>query len=298
MEDKVNTGGMEYRLRLLALVTLYNPDVNIAADNISRYVDSVDCLVVWDNSPLESGIKSSMQQLLRLSWHKIVWQGSGKNLCIAPAVNYAWKYATAHHYDLILIMDDDSRWQDFPSYRKLVESIYLQKGAMVFTPFVEGCDEFAIKQEIQPRSLFINSGTIIPTQFFNLIGGVDEDAFPLDALDHDMALSLTGRGKEIVCLTECHLLHSLGKPERLGPLHLFTPNYNRHRTYSMTRSHLICFRKHWRHMSPEQKKYVLKEILLWKIIRILLAEPDKIGRLCAFIRGVVNGLSYDIKKES
>ena len=292
MEDKIKSKGAEHATKLLALVTLYNPDIQTAAENIRRYIDSVDSLIVWDNSPLESEIRQKMQTLLYRSWHKIVWQGNGRNQCIAPAVNYAWKYAADNHFDLILLMDDDSRWDDFPSYRRKVEELFRQQGAMVFTPYVEGCDEFPIVDAIQQRKLFINSGTIIPTQILDLIGGVDEKAFPLDALDHDMALSILRRGKKIVCLTDSRLRHSLGNPARMGIFHLFTPNYNRHRTYSMTRSHLICYRKHRREVSGEYRKYVLREIIMWKFIRIVLAEPDKLGRLWALIRGIASGLNY------
>ena len=140
MEDKIKSKGAEHATKLLALVTLYNPDIQTAAENIRRYIDSVDSLIVWDNSPLESEIRQKMQTLLYRSWHKIVWQGNGRNQCIAPAVNYAWKYAADNHFDMILLMDDDSRWDDFPSYRRKVEELFRQQGAMVFTPYVEGCD--------------------------------------------------------------------------------------------------------------------------------------------------------------
>lgn len=298
MENKVSSHEARYTTALLAVVTLYNPDPAIAARNIGRYVDVVDCLIVWDNSPLEAGIRERMEPLLHGSLHKIVWHGDGNNRYIASAVNYAWRYATVHHYDLILLMDDDSSWTDFRLYRKDVETLYRREGAMVFTPYVEGCDSFPVVQEIQQRTLFINSGTVIPTQFLNMINGIDEEAFPLDALDHDMALSIIAHGKQIVCLTHHRLKHSLGNPARMGLFRLFTPNYNRQRTYSITRSHLICYRKHRQYMSKEQKQYVLKEIILWKIIRILFAEPDKIGRLRAFVKGLIDGLNYNIKNNS
>jgi hypothetical protein len=82
----------------------------------------------------------------------------------------------------------------------------------------------------------------------------------------------------------------------MGPFHLFTPNYNRLRTYNMTRSHIICYRKHKPLMTKEDKDYLFNEIIRRKFVRILLAEPDKLGRMSALIRGIVSGCRYKLKK--
>ena len=288
-------GEGRYKNKVLAVVTLYNSIAEDAANNIRSYIDDVDCLIIWDNSPSEAGLHDVMQQLLRDVWHKVTWHGTGENQCIAPAINYAWHYAQEKGYDLMLLMDDDSEWENFPAYRRDVET-YLEKGGTaVFTPYVVGCDTFKVSQLEQKKELFINSGTVIPTKVMTELGGVDEEAFPLDAIDHDIAFRVRKRGYEIVCLTNNKLKHSLGYPQRMGLFHIFTPNYNAFRTFTMTRSHVICYRKHHKIMSKEEKRYVYREMLLYKIARIILAEPEKWRRLKAFIRGVVSGLRYKIK---
>ena len=37
---------------IYGVVTLYNPDIEEAANNINRYLDHIDRLLIWANSPL------------------------------------------------------------------------------------------------------------------------------------------------------------------------------------------------------------------------------------------------------
>ena len=273
---------------MLGVVTLYNADKERALDNIEKYAPYVEELIVWDNSA-ENHAEWFTRPNIRYCW-------TGTNTCIAPAINYALQVGEARGFQTLLLMDDDSQWVDFPSYRHDVEAILAEGRTMVFTPYVVGCDKFAITEAEQERRLFINSGTVIPIAILKAIGGVDEAAFPLDALDHDMAFSIAEHGYRAVCLTRHRLNHSLGYPQRMGPFRLFTPNYNRFRTYNMTRSHIICYRKHKALMTSEDRDYLFNEILRRKLVRILLAEPDKLGRLAALVRGAVSGCRYQWRR--
>lgn len=282
-----------YKTKMLGIVTLYNPDPMEVVNNIKRYIDDVDTLIIWDNSPLEVMLKQQILDHLT-EIHRIIWHGDGKNHCIAPAINYAWHYAEENDFQSLLLMDQDSEWIDFSAYRKEVETLMEDSNPAVYTPYVNGTDQFAITSMIQTKRLFINSGAIIPTVILGAIGGIDEICFPLDAIDHDMAYSISERGYKIICLTSHHLNHSLGEPQRMGLFHIFTPNYNSFRTYSMTRSHIICYRKHRKQMTKEDKDYLYREIIWRKFCRIILAEPEKMSRLIALIKGIINGYSYKI----
>lgn len=289
----MNTQRNKYNYKMLGVVTLYNPEPEEAASNIKRYISDVDALIIWDNSPLEKNLKGSIITLIGDEAAKVLWQGNGQNRCIAPAINFAWHYAKEYGYDLLLIMDQDSRWEDFASYRKDVENLYKDE-AVIFTPYVEGCDDFDILETKQKKHFFINSGAIIPIEILQTIKGVDEIAFPLDAVDHDIAYSAREKGYEIICLTNHKLHHSLGQKQRMGILNMLTPNYNSFRTYSMTRSHIICYRKHRNQVESVDKQYLYKEILLMKFVRIVFAEPEKCSRLWAYLKGITSGLLYKI----
>lgn len=284
-----------YSTKMLGLVTLYNPAPQEAAANILRYIHDVDALIIWDNSPLEARLKEQVLESLAEEAPKVIWHGDGQNRCIAPAINYAWRYAKEHGFELLLLMDQDSLWEDFASYRKDIEKQYYNSMS-VFTPYVVGCDTFSITAVIQEKFLFINSGTIIPTEILSDINHIDENAFPLDALDNDLSLCARERGYKILCLTNHKLHHSLGQLQHIGFFNILTPNYNSDRTYSIIRSHVICYRKHRALVSKEYRNYFYGEIIYYRLIRIIFAEQKKWNKIKAFIKGFISGLSYKLSR--
>ena len=291
--ENIIYNGKEYTTKFLGIVTLYNPDPMEVAENILRYIQGLDSLIIWDNSPLENSLKDKLKQLLGDDeWEKVIWHGTGENLCIAKAINYAWQYGIKYKFDLLLVMDQDSKWKDFNAYRNDVQRLFNKGEICVYTPYVLGCDNFPIINKEQEKHLIINSGMFIPFKILTDIGGVDERAFPLDALDHDIAYTIREHGFRAICLTDHKLDHSLGQLQRMGLFNIMTPNYNWQRTYSMTRSHIICYLKHKKVLTDEDRHYLYWEILIMKFTRIILAEPDKFKRMKAFIKGILDGLSY------
>jgi rhamnosyltransferase len=282
--------------KILGLVTLYNPDIPDATNNIMRYLPYLDLLIIWDNSPLEANLKQKVLESLTQEADKIIWHGDGKNYCIAPAINYAWHYAQENDFDLILLMDQDSQWEDFHSYiTEVAERFQISQGN-VFCPYIPSDDTFVISEEAQEKSTFINSGTVIPTSILNRIGGADE-AFPLDALDHDLAIRIQKAGYKIVSLTKHILHHSVGNIQMMGPFHIYTHNYSPQRLYSISRSHIIKYRKHKDWFTSSEIKVTFKELYFKPFLRILLAEPQKAYRLKMFFKGIYDGITFPINKK-
>lgn len=272
-------------ITILGVVTLFNPDENIINKNINSYIPYISELIIWDNSEKNHNEWFEHNK-------KTIYHSTGRNTCIAPAINYAAKYMLTKNYSMLLIMDQDSKWENFNSFAEEAKKLNIKKVADVFTPFVKGCDRFEITSSIMPRRLFINSGTLMSAKAVEIIGKVDEKAFPLDALDHDMALTLLENNIKVVCLTDYLLTHHLGNIKQMGLFNIMTHDYNAFRTYSMTRSHIICHRKHYKTMNKQERRYVYKEIIFQKLKRILLAEKEKRIRFKALIKGIIDGLKY------
>lgn len=272
-------------IEVLGVVTLYNPEEKKVEENIQSYLPYINELIVWDNS-------ESYHKKWFAKYNNIIYHHTGKNECIAPAINYASRHLKANGYQMMLIMDQDSIWEDFGSFLSKAKKLYKDHVAGVFTPYVKGCDNFDITMSVMPRRLFINSGTLLTSKALGIIGDVDEQAFPLDALDHDMALTLLENNVKAVCLTDSILIHSLGNLQRMGIFNIKTHDYNAFRTYSMTRSHIICHRKHYKSMNESERIYIYNEIIYQKIKRIMLAESNKFERLKALMKGIWDGLRY------
>lgn len=281
---------LSYNARMAGVVTLYHPDVSEVVANILRYLPWLDLLIVWDNSPLEERNIDNILPLLGDDAAKVVWQGDGRNHMIADAVNFAWKYAGQNGYELLLIMDQDSRWEDFAAFRRQVEMCVQDNPRRVYCPYVTGNDTFEIEKEVQERRTFINSGTVIPVSILSTIGGVDEN-FPLDALDYDMAHRILAAGYSIVCLTQHRLYHVIGRLQRMGQFDVLTSNYSAERTYSIARSHMLYLRKHWHTLTTREKWYIIKEHYIKMPLRILLADPEKRVRMKQFFKGMHDGMT-------
>lgn len=284
---------MKRNYKMLGVVVLYNPDLREVVENMERYVPYLDRLIVWDNSPINLNLRDIITRRLQEFEDKIQWQGTGENRFIAPAINFAWRYAKENEYDFILTMDQDSRWLDFMKYRQLIENDAGQNLLCVYTPYIKGCDQWIIRDKKQKRRIFINSGTVYPVEILTAIGGVDE-TFLLDALDHDTAIRVQEAGYDIVCLTDCILLHTMGNPTKSRLLLLKANNYSAGRTYEITRSHILNFRKHRKWLTFSDKVRIIKDFVVMRLFRILLLEKDKFNKIKMLIRGLKAGLTARI----
>lgn len=284
---------IRFKYKMLGVVTLYNPNIDMLAENISMYNPYLDKLIIWDNSALDKCVKEKLHACTGDKLKSVLWHGDGTNSCIAPAINYALKYAKDNSYDFLLIMDQDSSWSNFDRYRHEVEKNWEQGNEWAYTPYVAGCDGWLIQKRLQFRRLFINSGTVIPIKILDAINGADE-TFALDALDHDLAIRIQEKGYKIACITSCILYHTMGEPKKSRFLHLLTSNYNANRTYSITRSHIINLRKHSKWLPFKDKWKIMKEYVVLKFIRVILLEPDKYNRLRMLFKGLSDGLKYTL----
>ena len=279
-------------LTTLGIVTLYNPDVEKATMNILQYLPYIQCLIIWDNSPVDTGVKKSIMKSLKPFKEKIVWKGAGVNFGIAKALNYGFKYAKEYSYKLILTMDQDSKWDNFKSYLDDVLSLLQQGRIEVFTPNISGMDK---KEELYiDKYFFITSGTLFPIEVIEKTWDADE-TFSVDALDVDYSIRVRNEGFHVTTLTKHILDHHIGTPFRSKFFRISTPNYNAKRTYGMARNHIILCKKHWNLLDKSQVIYYIKEYIVYKFVRILLLENDKVFKLKMLFKGIYDGINYDMR---
>ena len=96
--------------KILAIVVTYYPERDLLEKNISAYIEYVDKVLIWENTPEEYKL-----QYRFVEHKKVEYCGDGIN-SISHALNHAWKYAIENGYDYLLTMDQDSLWADFSSF--------------------------------------------------------------------------------------------------------------------------------------------------------------------------------------
>lgn len=266
-------------MKLATVVITYHPDKNLLTDNIKAFVESVDKVIVWQNS------KDSLDYLSE--WKdKLVFMGDGENAYIAKALNTVSSYCFKNGYDCLLTMDQDSKWVDFEGFVKSVER-GRNNNVAIYAPNVNG---YLKDKSVEYKDIewVIQSGMLIDLNVVSDLGGFRED-YQIYGVDEEFCYWARINGKKIRCFTNYSLIQKYGeaKKSRFG----FTV-YN----YSPTVRYFLIRNMIW--MKREFPRSTITRRILHVIINnyrdILLVEENKFAKIIGFTRGIYHGLVYPI----
>ena len=116
-------------MKIAALVITYRPDPSLLKKNVAAFINDVNEVVVWRNSP-------EPIDCLNEWCHKVTFMGTGHNDMIALPVNWAMDYCRSKHYDFLLTMDQDSCWHNFHGFVEAVSKFSNDTSVGVFAPNV------------------------------------------------------------------------------------------------------------------------------------------------------------------
>lgn len=267
-------------MKICAVVVTYFPNAEETVSNILRYIEYVDHLIIWENTPKE---KLGEHKIQIPEYDSIIsYMGTGKNEGIGYALNRAVEYATKNHYTHLLTMDQDSQWVDFCAFKKLA-IMYMGKYVLA-CPNVNGRWEQKIKPDVKAC---ITSGSLYDLSIFGRIGLFREDYF-IDAVDTEFCYRIKRNGGSIYVFGQTSLMQTYGSPTKLGRYTL--TNYSPFRTYHIIRNHIWLWREYPDIITPEQKKWLLKSNIISRFILIVLLECDKWKKLVSLFRGIYHGL--------
>ncbi len=278
-------------VKVLGVVTLYYPNVEHTAKNISAYLPFIDKLIAWNNTDKENNTQRELINALDIEEDKILWKENLENLGLAKAYNFAFDYAKENGYDLVLLMDQDSLWEDFPGFLEKVKKEYLSGNISVYTPNIGMF--YSQEEDTLLIDFYINSGTILPYKIIEKVGPQDE-TFKIDALDVDYSIRVRKAGFKIICYTKCNLNHSFGNSIKSKIFRIKSPNYNAYRTYTIAYGHIVVMKKHRKELKLKNHWYFIKELMIYKFIRIVLVEKDKSNKIKMLYRGIHDGLKYKV----
>lgn len=262
-------------MKILAIVTAYNPEPDLLIRSIASYIDGVDTLLIWRNSPVdEKGIASKFAN------GKIVFCGDGSNAGISKALNHAWRYARDGGYSHLLTMDQDSLWQGFEAFTDFVK-----KRGDEDCFYAPGVNDESLESGFEEAETMITSGMLVPVGMLDEIDGYRED-FKVDGIDNDLFYHAKALGWKPLKVGGCALHQQFGRLQfhkfmrwRIGTL-----NYSAERIYSIYRNNYIVIRSY---PGTEPMKKRFRKSCFWnRPIRILLAEKDRYAKFKAMFRGI------------
>lgn len=264
-------------MKILAIVVTYYPEKELLEKNISAFIDDVDKVLIWENTPGQEKHKCRFIQ-----HKKVEYCGDGVN-SISHALNYAWHYIKDNGYDYLLTMDQDSVFIDFNSY--LAATIYnpsAPKG--IWGPNAYG---FTYTDFRENEKMF-TSGMLLKTDLLSQLGGWNE-LLTIDCVDDELCLKAGRLGIEKYIMGDVKFMHRLGNPHivSLRGHKITLRNDSPSRLYSIYKSHVLMCR-----LFPEVKSYRAESISFWgkNVIYILMFEDNKIRKISAAIRGLLSGM--------
>lgn len=272
-------------MKLCGVVITYYPDIKETANNILRYIDDVDHLIIWENTPIE--VRNQYRISLPEYNSKLSYLGIDCNMGIAYPLNRSIEWAKENGYTHILTMDQDSQWQNFKLYRQEIEKCSDETVGM-FTPSIYNVDN--VQLELLPP---ITSGSVHPISIFTKTGLFCEDYF-IDCIDHEFYYRILLNSLSVRYIPDAHLNHSLGykQTKRFLNLSFKTTNYSPFRLYHMLRNNIWLYYK-YQHCSVLPKgyaKYIASELIIKQVVKIILAEDDKANKVKALLKGLLDGI--------
>lgn len=281
---------MSENIKVCAGIVLYNPDLVRLSENISRIITQVDKVILIDNGSKNiEEVKDKFEDNI-----KILFVCNHQNLGIAKALNQLVGVAKQNGFSWILTLDQDSVCMPelIKNYKKFM---HLPKTGMLTCNIVDrnfGVESSVNQAEYETCKFCITSGSLLYIPILEKIGGFDEKLF-IDKVDYDICLSMQEIGWKIVRVNYNGLLHEIGhaKKIKIGKSELVFFNHSSIRRYYIARNGIYCAKKH-------KTLNILKEfiIVVGDMVLVFVFEKNRIEKLKASIKGLVDGISMKVEK--
>jgi len=240
-------------MNIVGVVVLFYPNEEVIK-NIRTYYNKLDLLFVIDNTPIESNIN------LKKYFNNIIYLHQGSNEGIAFSYNLALKKAQELEYEYLLIMDQDSSFEEeiFQKYLKCIKCNKKEKISIYSVNHLKKKNPLECKYEI--NKIVMSSGNIIKVNHLIKIGGFDEKLF-IDEVDHDICIRIMLNGYNIIYFNNLFINHNLGYVINIKNKKIRT--YSSKRLYYIVRNYLYVrnkFKKYSLEFFNERDKFMRKFI--------------------------------------
>lgn len=271
--------------KLAVVVPFYYPNSTKTLENIEQFINGIDKLIIWDNTPSEEKVKYAIN--LDKYSEKIIYLTSGKNEGTAYAYNRAAEWVLMNNYDYLILMDQDSKWVNFNEYKNSAFTYIKAKPNSIFTPQINHVESDV---EMEKVDNCISSGMFISKDVYQRIGKFEEKLF-VECVDIDYCLRARALNIEILRIkNDSLIIQQFGQTNHSKLFNFYTRNDSPERTYNIAKNHLLIIRKYWKQL----KRYEIKEwiwaYIIARFFKIILAEENKLKKSSSIIKACFDGL--------
>ena len=281
-------------MKVLAGITLYNPNIDRLKENIDAIYFQVEEVVCVDNG---SDDFKQIKQLLTSQYPEIVVIQNQKNLGVAKALNQMFAYAKENGFDWVLTLDQDSVCPDnlIKVYREVVSRLNefedLRHVGILCPQTVDR--NFDSRTDYQEKYILVDkcitSASLTSVKTWETVGGFWEELF-IDFVDHDFCARCKEHGIKILQLNDVQILHELGN----GVHHNFLGrrvtalNHRPMRKYYMVRNWIIYMHVHKDVIDYKKERNSYRFFFL----KTFLFEKQKLEKLKQMRKGRRDGKEF------
>jgi rhamnosyltransferase len=209
-----------------AVVVAFHPNINKLLQNIEAILAECNHLVLFDNSSLPE-LFSKTKDLVNVHYHSC-----NTNVGVACAQNYGINYAMQHHFDYVILFDQDSSPSNNMISTLLTtitelnqkSEIVCSVGPYFYNTVTQSYTKFiryqnGLMKRLSPISdndktpieadYIISSGQVIKLSSIPKIGYMNEQLF-IDYIDIDWGLRAIQNGYRIYGVPSATMQHDLG----------------------------------------------------------------------------------------
>lgn len=270
-------------MKICAVIIAYNPDFKDLISNIYLFIDDIEHIIIWDNTP-NSSLRTQLNA--KFTSKQTTYLSTGKNEGIAYALNKSFDWAIKNGYDHILTMDQDSKWENFKKFRIAIEALIGNTNIAIFAPMIKSNNTIL---RCNRSEFVITSGSIYNLEAYSKLG-LFRESFFIDEVDNEYCIRANINGYRIKIINDCYLIQQFGETTKRNFLDKYTANYSPMRTYHQIRNRIWVWKEYHQSLSY---RYILRTIL-YQIIRrsfiIMFNEDSKFSKFKSIYSGIKDGI--------
>lgn len=270
-------------MKLIAVVTEYFCDINELSRNINSYINAVDKLVIWVNTPGADAVNEISEHFDN---PKIEVISTGENEYLAKPFNQIIGTYSVEGFTHLLTMDQDSFFAENAASllrQKIASDSTVNTG--IYIPFVDlGGGEKPFTDEIK---FAYTSGSVFPLSVFAKCGYFRED-LAMYTVDIEFSFRVRKQGFKITRYSDVILHHKMGyaKKNKLG---FVVNNYSASSTYYILRNTILLWKEYPSEFTKRDKYFLLKYKVLFRLLKLIF-EDNRIKKTKAILLGLIHGL--------
>lgn len=300
----MNTPAAPGRADVCAAIVTYHPQIELLEQVIAAVHDQVGRVTIFDNASTGAALDAYFDELRGRGVEVL---RSQSNVGLGSAINHAARAARTAGFAQVLLMDQDSIVDAgmVATLQRYLRELQAQGPVAAVGPQFRDQRTGEVAPFVQiafpmNRKLFggpgqtvdcdflITSGTLLPLEVLDPIGGMDEGLF-IDNVDIEWSSRARYRGYKLYGVCDAQMQHRIGDLKTITAL---LPSYQRvvhspTRLYYMMRNRLLLYRR-----VEVPRRWAAQDFprLVLKFVGTSLFLKPRLAYLSAMLRGLRDGI--------